>query len=336
MKRRRVQFLKPKSTNTSADLALDGNAYHTSVMLDESLAALELQSGSRVLDCNLGGGGHSQAILDRAGSEISLVGIDCDQQAISYASRRLANYSNFRAVQLNFADLGDANSPDPEIAALNLGKFDAILMDLGVSSAQLDQGERGFSFRFDAPLDMRMDDRLERTAADLLAEETEAELRTIFFEYGEEPHSRAIARTIVEQRKAKPFETTAQLADLVSRFYKKPSNRHPATKVFQALRIAVNDEMGALKAALESLIGWLNPAGRWVILTYHSLEDRMVKRFFQDHLGRCKCPRDFPTCTCNAVATLRLSKHNGLRASPTEIDRNPRARSATLRSSIKI
>lgn len=325
------------SKKNSGESSQHDLSYHTSVMLEECLAALELQPGSRVLDCNLGGGGHSQAMLSRFGTDISLIGVDCDQAAIAFASKRLANYPNFRAVQLNFADLGDAKQQDPKIQELELGDgFDAILMDLGVSSAQLDQAERGFSFRFDAPLDMRMDDRLERSAADFLAEESEAELRTIFFEYGEEPHSRAIARQIVEMRQQRPFKTTAQLAELVSKFYKKPSHRHPATKVFQALRIAVNDELGALKTALESLLSWLNPAGRWVILTYHSLEDRMVKRFFQEQLGRCKCPRDFPTCTCNAIATLKLSKHNGLRASPAEIDRNPRARSATLRSSIKI
>ena len=304
-------------------------------MVGEVLEALDLRSGARVLDCNLGGGGHSSAILQALGGEGQVIGIDCDAEALTHSRRRLAEYPNFSAHQANF---GDLDSLQGEAASEILsGGFTGILMDLGVSSAQLDRAERGFSFRWDAPLDMRMDSRLEQTAADILEESDEFELVRIFRQYGEEARARPIAKRIVMDRAGHPLSTTGQLAELVKSIVG-PGTRHhhPATKVFQALRIAVNDELGSLERGLAGLMGLLAPGGRWAVLTYHSLEDRLVKNFFRDHQGRCVCPRHLPVCVCNPKAELKVVSGGGRTASDEEVSRNPRARSARLRVAIKV
>ena len=304
-------------------------------MLEEVLQALDLTPRSRVLDCNLGGGGHSQAILTRLDGQGEVVGIDCDAEALEFAQARLGKWNNFRCYRANFGDLEElAGGGGEEVLR---GGFSGILMDLGVSSAQLDRAERGFSFRWDAPLDMRMDDRVGVTAAKILAEDDEQELTRIFRLYGEEARARQIAKKIVTERVRHPLSTTGQLADLVKSVVGQGSrHHHPATKVFQALRIAVNDELGNLERGLRSLLGLLAPGGRWVVLSYHSLEDRLVKNFFRDCQGRCVCPRDFPRCVCSPKVELKVLSGGGRSASSEEIQRNPRARSAKLRAATKV
>lgn len=330
------------SSHAHTASAAFGHDYHSPVMPSEVMRALaidpwlwEQQSAPRrFLDCNLGAGGHSLAILSSSTAPVSVRALDCDIQAIRVASERLSAFSNFCPIHRNFGDLPEYSPKNPDSDLEE--PFDGILMDLGVSSAQLNQPERGFSFRFDEPLDMRMDQRESKSAADILAEESEESIRRILFEYGEEPKARALARAIVQRRVSSPIQTTGQLADLVRGFYKGPSHKNPATRTFQALRIAVNGELEHLKTALSNLFSWLKPSGRWVVLTYHSLEDRLVKQFFHSLLGKCRCPRDFPTCTCGCRPLARLSPLNGERASPAELEQNPRARSATLRACIKL
>lgn len=302
-------------------------------MVKEVLGALDLKAGARILDCNLGGGGHTAAILENLKGQGEVVGIDCDSSALDFAGKRLGSPSNFRSYRANFGSL-DELEDDHEVAR---GGFTGILMDLGVSSAQLDQAQRGFSFRSDAPLDMRMDDRARLTAAEILAESSEQELIRIFRDYGEESRARQIAKKIGEVRVRHPLSTTGQLADLVKGVVG-PGDRkhHPATKVFQALRIAVNDELGALERGLVSLLRLLAPGGRWVVLSYHSLEDRIVKNFFRDRTGVCVCPRDLPICVCNPIAELKVLPGGSRSASSEEISRNPRSRSAKMRVAIKL
>ncbi len=300
--------------------------YHVPVLLEEILESLHPTAGQRVLDLTLGGGGHAEAILERIGPAGQLVGVDVDQEALEEAGARLARFAGFRALRANFAEVGELDLGDEG--------FDAVLMDLGVSSAQLDRAARGFSFRADAPLDMRMDQRLETTAADLVADLEERELSYLFKVYGEEKLARPIARRIVAERARQPITSTGQLAELVKAAVpaRLQSGRiHPATKVFQALRIAVNRELEVLEEALEAAFARLKPGGRLAVISYHSLEDRRVKQFFLSRVGQCVCPRDFPVCVCNPRQELEIETRRPLTASEAEVERNPRARSAKLR-----
>lgn len=283
--------------------------------------------GARVLDCTLGGGGHSEAILQRVGESGVVTGLDVDERALSAARARLSAFSNFRSFRVNFGEIGD-----PEWQTI-LGPQDAVLMDLGVSSPQLDVGERGFSIRHDGPLDMRMDSRLERTAADVVADSSEAELRQIFREYGEESQAGRVARLLVQERLHEPVLTTGRLVDLVSRVLgrPRPGKVHPATKIFQALRMEVNSELERLQRGLEAVYRLLKVGGRLCVLSYHSLEDRTVKKFIEERSGRCRCPRGVPVCVCGARATLRRVGSKAIQASLAEVERNPRARSVRMR-----
>jgi len=288
--------------------------YHIPVLLEEVLQSLHPTAGMRVLDLTLGGGGHAEAILERIGPTGELVGVDVDAEALEEAGRKLARFAGFRALRANFAEVGELDLGDEG--------FDAVLMDLGVSSAQLDRAARGFSFRVDAPLDMRMDNRLETTAADLVAELDDREL------------ARPIARRIVAERLRSPITSTGQLAELVKAAVpaRLQSGRiHPATKVFQALRIAVNRELEVLEEALEAAFARLKPGGRLAVISYHSLEDRRVKQFFLSRVGQCTCPRDFPVCICNPRQELEIETRRPIVAGEAEVERNPRARSAKLR-----
>ncbi len=301
--------------------------HHLPVLLEACMDGLRVFSGGEYLDCTLGGGGHTLEILRRGGR---VTGIDRDQDAIAAASARVESFlqktgaeASFRAIRGNFHD-----------AASLVGdtRFDGILADLGVSSFQLDCRERGFSYHDDAPLDMRMDAAQPRTAADIVNTATEDELTRIFRDYGEEKWARQIARVILDRR---PLETTLQLVNAVDAAIPKKvrakDGSHPARRVFQALRIAVNDELEPLRAALEMLVGLLKPSGRLCVIAFHSLEDRIVKNTFRTLADPCTCPRNLPVCVCGKKPVVRPVTRKPLVASAEEVERNPRARSATLR-----
>ncbi|HTD68376.1 MAG TPA: 16S rRNA (cytosine(1402)-N(4))-methyltransferase RsmH, partial [Candidatus Limnocylindria bacterium] len=245
---------------------------HKPVMLAEVLEALQLRAGSKVADGTLGGAGHAAAILQASSPGGWLFGMDRDGDALEAARQKLAEFAGrFELRRGNFSELGDWIPP---------ASCDGVLLDLGVSSPQLDRAERGFSFQAEGALDMRMDQRQALSAADLVNKASEQELAKIFWEFGDERQSRRFAKEIVEQRKAKRFETTKQLADFIERLAPRQGKRtHPATQVFQALRIAVNDELGSLQRGLEAAVKILKPGGRLVVITFHSLEDRLVKEF---------------------------------------------------------
>lgn len=306
---------------------------HHSVLLKESLKALELSQRQLVIDATLGLGGHSEAILKSPSFTGRVIGIDQDPKHLAYAQQRLEPFGDrFEAVHANFSELA-------QIMSTQAAAFDGILFDLGVASPHLDEGERGFSFHEDGPLDMRMNPETITTAAWILKNSSEKELAEIFWKYGDEPKSRAIARAICEDREQQPFEKTSQLADLIVSVYRssrKSSPRHPATRVFQALRIAVNDEMGVLEQAIDSALSLLEPGGRIVVISYHSLEDRLIKHRFRQEANPCICPPKQPICTCGKEARLRILTRKAIVPSDEEIEANPRARSAKMRVAEKL
>ncbi len=296
---------------------------HIPVLLAPTLALLEVRQGGRYIDGTVGGGGHALAILEASGPDGRLLGLDQDPQALQIAGARLPN-DQVVLVNANFRDLQRVASEH------GFTNVDGILLDLGVSSLQFDTAERGFAFQHDAPLDMRMSPATPVTAADLVNSLPEGELADIIYEYGEEPASRRIARAIVA---ARPIQTTGQLAQVVARAAGKPGRWriHPATRTFQALRIAVNDELGALTAALPQAVSLLAPGGRLAVISFHSLEDRIVKTFFRDEARDCICPPRQPVCTCGHTATLRIITRKPVEADEAEVQQNSRARSAKLR-----
>jgi 16S rRNA (cytosine1402-N4)-methyltransferase len=306
--------------------------YHIPVLLDEVIDLMAPEKGKTIIDGTLGGGGHTEAML-QAGANV--IGVDQDDQALSFAQDRLVTFSNsFTPVDGNFANL-------PQLLTdIGVGKVDGILVDIGVSSWQLDEADRGFSFRKEGPLDMRMDRSGGKTAADLVNTLSDQELRTIFYEYGEERAGSKIARRLVERRETQPFTTTTDLADFISSILprkKGPAGKiHPATRVFQALRIAVNDELGVLRKFLENASDLLNPGGRVLVITFHSLEDRMVKRFFKNasesHIDRKEWPEPRP----NPDFKYKLITRRPITATDAEIQGNKRSRSAKLRVAEKI
>ena len=308
-------------------------APHRPVLLQETLKFLAPERGGLFVDCTVGLGGHSEAIL-KSSSESRVLGLDLDPAALDYTRRRLASFGErFRAVQANFRQidlvLREAGERDP------LG----VLADLGVSSLQFDSAERGFSFRFDAPLDMRMDPTTGATAAELLNQLSESEIARIIFEFGEERHSRRIARRIVESREqGKPITTTKELAELVQRALggRKWNQIHPATRTFQGLRIAVNRELEGLAQFVESAIDLLEPGGQFVVISFHSLEDRIIKRELRRLSGHCQCPPRLPVCSCGARAAVEILTRRPVTPDAKEIDENPRARSAKLRACRKL
>lgn len=282
----------------------------------------------RVLDCTLGGGGHSLALLEQ-GARVT--GLDVDEMALEAASARLGGFADFRAFRLNFGELGEDDWME------RVGPQDGALMDLGVSSPQLDRGERGFSIRRDGPLDMRMDRRLELSAADVVRDYSEDDLRRIFFEFGEEKQAGKVARRLVQERTRRPIVTTGQLVEIGESALgrPRPGKVHPATKIFQALRMEVNAELERLQSGLEAVFEILVPGGRLLVMSYHSLEDRCVKRFITEKLGRCRCPRGAPICMCGAKPVLK-ARSKAIQASPAEIEVNPRSRSVRLRVAQKL
>jgi 16S rRNA (cytosine1402-N4)-methyltransferase len=309
-------------------------APHRPVLLGETLKFLAPERGGLFVDCTVGLGGHSEAIL-KASSDTRVLGMDLDPEALAYSRQRLASFGErFRAVHANFRAIAtvlqETNERDPN----------GILVDLGVSSLQFDSPERGFSFRFDAPLDMRMDPTLGPTAADLLKQLPEAEIARIIFEYGEERHSRRIARRIVERREqGKPVTTTAELAELVRVAVgggHKRDQIHPATRTFQALRIAVNDELEGLGEFVETAVDLLIPDGRFVGISFHSLEDRILKRELRRLSGHCQCPPRLPVCSCGARKAVEVLTRRPVVPGAREVEENPRARSAKLRACRKL
>lgn len=311
--------------------ANDEQNLHVSVLLEETLALLDPKGGELFIDATLGLGGHTEALL-LTDQTVRVIGIDQDTKAMSHAKERLKRFGDrVEFVHANFSD----------IATIAKGrKVDGILADLGVSSLQFDSGDRGFSFRFDAPLDMRMDaDGDSQTAAELLAELDEEDIANLIYKYGEERASRKIARWIVEKRKiGEPITTTTQLAKLVERAVprKGKDQIHPATRTFQALRIAVNDELGVLEGFLKASIDALSKGGRLAVISFHSLEDRIVKLAFQIASGKCQCPPRLPICQCGAEKKVEILTKKPITAGEDEQDINPRARSAKLRAVRKI
>lgn len=310
-----------------------GTLTHRPVLLRETIELLAAERGGLFVDCTVGLGGHSEAIL-QASSDAQVLGIDRDEEALELAKQRLALYgSRFRAVHADFRELTRV------LATAKVGQVRGVLADLGVSSLQLDSPERGFSFRHEAPLDMRMDMSKGETAAELLGRLSEVEIANLIFEYGEEPRSRRIAHAVVQRReRAQPVATTTDLANLVERSVGRGNKRriHPATRTFQALRIAVNGELEHLDRFLFDAVDHLEPAGRLVVISFHSLEDRIVKRTLQKLSGRCQCPPRLPKCICGARKSVEILTRRALAPGAEEIEENPRARSAKLRGAQKI
>ncbi len=303
---------------------------HIPVLLQEVLEVLDPRPGRAYIDATLGGGGHAEAILQASSPDGRLLGLDADPRAIQRVRERLAPFGD-RAVlvQANFRHLATI------ARAQGFSQVDGILFDLGVSSYHFDEADQGFSFRHEGPLDMRLDPTHGPSAADIVNTLDADDLADILYRYGEERRSRRIARAIVAHR---PITTTTQLAEIVVRAIgRRPGARlHPATRTFQALRIYVNDELGALEAALPQALELLKPGGVLAVITFHSLEDRIVKHFLRQESRDCICPPHTPVCTCGHRAQVQLIHRKGLVPSPDEISRNPRSRSARLRTARKL
>jgi len=308
---------------------------HRPVLAEEVMKMLAPRPGSLHVDCTVGGGGHTERILEAASPDGRVLGLDADPAAIARVGERLARFGDRLVLrQANFRSL-------EEVApGAGFGAVDGILLDLGLSSFQLADAERGFGFRAGGPLDMRFDPSRGEPAAALLARLDEAALADLFRRYGEEPRARRIARAIVDARATAPIETAEQLAAVVERAVpRRPGPRgriHPATRVFQALRIAVNGELDALAAVLLASLDLLRPGGRLVVLSYHSLEDRIVKRFVAAERRGCTCPPAFPVCVCGRAPRLRSVGPQPAVPSDAEVAANPRARSARLRTAERL
>ena len=302
---------------------------HTPVLLSEAVKFLSVQAGGRYVDCTLGGGGHAVAILEAAAPGGLLLGIDADPQAIDFASERLRPFADsVRLVQANFRDLEDVCRQH------NFVPVHGVLFDLGLSSFQLAGRERGFGFQAEAPLDMRFNPDQPLTAADIVNGYSERDLADLIWRYGEERASRRVARAIVG---ARPLRTTSELAAIVADAVPRGRGHiHPATRTFQALRIAVNDELTALGDALAQAVRVLGHGGRLVVISFHSLEDRIVKQYIQRESRNCICPPEVVQCVCGHRATLRAVSRGAARPTAAEVSANPRSRSARLRAAEKL
>ncbi len=303
-----------------------GGVEHVPVLYQEALDGLAVRPGGRYIDCTAGSGGHAAGILERSAPDGRLLALDTDPEAVIRTRKRLEPFgSRARIVQANYRDL--------ETTAVREGwnTADGILLDLGVSSVQLGTGRRGFSFQEDGPLDMRMDPGTGATAADLVRNLPERELADIFRRYGEEPAAGKVAAAIARARVQAPITTTGQLAALTESVKGRRGRTHPATTVFQALRIAVNGELESVQAVLPQALALLRPSGRLAVIAFHSLEDRIVKRFMHDQARVCRCPATQPVCTCDRRPALRLIDRHAVQASPSETAANRRSRGARLR-----
>jgi 16S rRNA (cytosine1402-N4)-methyltransferase len=306
---------------------------HVPVLADEVLAALAPRPGQTIVDCTFGAGGHSTLLAARLRGDGKLIAIDRDPTVAPYFERlRRSTPVKVRLLHGEFSQV-------LEQLASNGVQADGILLDLGVSSMQLDRPERGFSYAADAALDMRMDPFAELTARDVVNDTPEGDLADIFRRYGEERYARQIARAIVKRRAKQPFERTGDLVEVVKHAIPAPARfgeGHPAKRVFQALRIEVNDELGSLERALPAALEMLRPGGKLAVISFHSLEDRIVKRFLRNEEHGCTCPPEFPVCACGASATLHATPRRAIRPSAAEVARNPRSQSARLRAAVKL
>jgi 16S rRNA (cytosine1402-N4)-methyltransferase len=302
------------------------------VLADEVRELLAVRPGETVVDATFGAGGHARVLARDLAGQGKLIAIDRDPTVKPYFDRfKAASGIDARFLRGDFAIVLSQLAANEVLA-------DAVLLDLGVSSMQIDRPERGFSYATDAPLDMRMDTSAELSARDIVNEWDERELATTFRRLGEERYAPAIARAIVRRRAQTPFARTGELVDTVKAAIPTPARfgeGHPAKRVFQALRIAVNDELGALETALPAALAMLRPGGRLAVISFHSLEDRLVKRFLQERVKGCTCPPDFPVCVCGKQPELRLLTRKAVRPSARELDLNPRGASARLRAAVK-
>ena len=302
---------------------------HKSVLLDEVIAGLAIKPDGIYVDGTLGGAGHGSVVCSKLGKNGRFIGLDQDEDAIAASTKRLEPYQDkVTIVRSNYSDMVNV------LHDLGVEKADGITLDLGVSSFQLDTGERGFSYRFDAPLDMRMDNRQELTAYQVVNEYTESELYHIIKNYGEDKFAKNIAKNIVIARQKEPVKTTKELADIISYSIPmkvKKQGGHPAKRTFQAIRIEVNHELEVLERNINDMIDLLNPGGRFCIITFHSLEDRMVKLKFRQAENPCTCPPDFPVCVCGNVSKGKVITRKPILPSQEELDANSRSKSAKLR-----
>lgn len=302
---------------------------HKSVLLNETIDGLNIKPDGIYVDGTLGGGGHAYEVCRRLGEKGSILGIDQDAAAIEAASARLKDFGEkVTIVRSNYCDMKS------KLHELGIDKVDGIVLDLGVSSYQLDTAERGFSYREDAPLDMRMDTRQKMTARDIVNDYTEADLYRVIRDYGEDKFAKNIAKHIVQARAVKPVETTAELSEIIRasipmKFQKKSG--HPAKRTFQAIRIELNRELDVLRDSLDDMIDLLNPGGRLCIITFHSLEDRIVKSAFRKNENPCTCPPDFPVCVCGKKSKGSIITKKPILPSEEELEYNSRSKSAKLR-----
>lgn len=306
---------------------------HKSVLLDETIKGLNIREGKIYLDGTLGGAGHSSEILKRLKGSGLLIGIDQDIEALEVAKERLTDYKNVEFFNLNYINFEKA------LDELGIDKIDGVLLDIGVSSYQFDNPERGFSYRFDAPLDMRMDQDLEISAKDIVNTYSESEITRIIKDYGEEKWASRIAKFIVEERKKKDIETTFELVEIIKNAIPASARRngpHPAKRTFQAMRIEVNRELDVLKDSIERFVYRLNPGGRIAIITFHSLEDRIVKNAFKYLEKDCICPPSSPICTCDKKKEIKILTRKPITASDEELKENKRSHSAKLRIAEKL
>lgn len=307
---------------------------HFSVLLEESVRLLEVKSDGVYVDCTLGGGGHSERIASQLSDKGRLIGIDRDPEAIAAAGKRLEKYKDrVTIVHANFVEL------ERILSDLGIDGADGVIMDLGVSSHQLDTAERGFSYHQDAPLDMRMDPGDPISAADVVNGFTAAQLTEIISRYGEERRAREISRAICAQRQIRPIETTLELAEIIKSVFppaERFEGKHPARRTFQALRIFVNGELDVIPPAIDSAVRVLKPGGVISVITFHSLEDRAVKESFRKYTDGCTCPPGFPVCVCGFKPSLRLLTKKPVLPSDEENSLNSRSRSAKLRAAKKI
>lgn len=300
--------------------------YHLPVLYSEVIENIIENKDLIYIDCTLGGGGHSEAILENSTNNSKLIAIDQDQNAIDFSKERLKRFGDKILIFKN-------NFENIDIVAYMAGyeKVDRILMDIGVSSKQLDDDSRGFSYKREAKLDMRMDRNLKISAYDVINKFTEKEIADIIYKYGEEPRSRRIAKFIVEERKNKKIETTIELANIVIKAIGKSMKKHPAKRTFQAIRIFVNKELEVLETALDKAVELLKPNGKLLVITFHSLEDRIVKEKFRNFEKPCKCPEDLPICICNEKSKGKVLTKKPIISSKKELLENNRAHSAKLR-----
>lgn len=305
---------------------MDNQEYHKPVLYNETMENIIDKRPLIYVDCTLGGGGHTEGILQNSTEDSKVIAIDQDDQAIKFAKKRLEKYENkLQIFKDNFKNL------DTVIYLGGYEKVDRILMDIGVSSTQLDDIERGFSYKYEAKLDMRMNRDLKISAWDVVNKFSEKEIADIIYKYGEEPKSRKIAKNIVEYRKNKNIDTTIELSNIVIKSIGKSMKKHPSKRTFQAIRIFVNKELEVLEEAMDKAINLLNDKGKLLIITFHSLEDRMVKEKFRKYENPCTCPSDFPVCVCGNKSLGKVLTKKPIVAKDEELNENNRAHSAKLR-----